>query len=464
MFSSFLNKRKDKCKEIVDLLGKEYPYVSIFAKHAKGKRLIVDSKITQVGESTSLMETEAGFVIKVFNADHYSEYSIDDVEDFDIDVFKKAIALDNLHQDHINVDILSDEPLQKDFERLDPNVLTDDEIVKKLDSFKDYFSSYDQRIVNVTCVFIKRESSSMFITKNRELTQYYTWNNCLASLIVSNGEKIKDNYDGTNGHDSLKVLDDFDMLKEDFAKISVALLDATTIEPGVYDVITAPSISGLIAHEAFGHGVEMDMFVKNRAKAKDYIGKRVASEVVSMHDGAAATLSAASYFFDDDGVLAHDTEIISNGIIVDGSSDVLTALELKKEPTGNSRRESTRRKAYTRMTNTFFLPGTSKKEEMIASIKHGYYLSNTNNGMEDPKNWNIQCTAQYGLEIKDGKFTGKIVSPVVMSGNVLDVLNSISMVSDEYKIIGAGQCGKGHKEWVFVADGGPYMKARVKLG
>ena len=38
-------------------------------------------------------------------------------------------------------------------------------------------------------------------------------------------------------------------------------------------------------------------------------------------------------------------------------------------------------------------------DEMIKSIKHGFYLAETNNGMEDPKNWNIQCTAEYAIEI-----------------------------------------------------------------
>ena len=46
-----------------------------------------------------------------------------------------------------------------------------------------------------------------------------------------------------------------------------------------------------------------------------------------------------------------------------------------------------------------------KLEDMIASIKHGYMLFETNNGMEDPKNWQIQCTAEYGIEIVDGKLT-----------------------------------------------------------
>ena len=79
------------------------------------------------------------------------------------------------------------------------------------------------------------------------------------------------------------------------------------------------------------------------------------------------------------------------------------------------------------MTNTFFCPGNDKLEDMIASIKHGYMLFETNNGMEDPKNWQIQCTAEYGIEIIDGKLTDNYVSPVVMSGSVPELLKSISI-------------------------------------
>ena len=80
-----------------------------------------------------------------------------------------------------------------------------------------------------------------------------------------------------------------------------------------------------------------------------------------MHDGAAATFSTASYFFDDDGVLAQDTEIIRNGVLVAGISDLVSATELGTAPTGNGRRESYKRKAYSRMTNTFFCPGSAYK-------------------------------------------------------------------------------------------------------
>ena len=232
----------------------------------------------------------------------------------------------------------------------------------------------------------------------------------------------------------------------------------------MYDVITDSSISGLIAHEAFGHGVEMDQFVKDRALAKKYVGDYVASPICNMRDGAASTLSVASYFFDDDGVLAGDTQIIKDGILVTGLSDLASATQLGTNPTGNGRRESTRPKAYARMTNTFFEKGTDKLEDMIASIDHGYMLFETNNGMEDPKNWAIQCVAKYAIEIVDGKLTDNWFSPVIISGYVPDLLKSISMVSKECKIVGAGMCGKGYKEWVRVSDGGPCVKARAKLG
>ena len=117
------------------------------------------------------------------------------------------------------------------------------------------------------------------------------------------------------------------------------------------------------------------------------------------------------------------------------------------------------------MTNTFFDKGKATLEEMIASVDYGYYISTTNNGMEDPKNWGIQCTALYGREIVNGKFSGKIISPVVMSGYVIDFLESISMISSEnFNVIGSGSCGKGYKEWVRVSDGGASLKAEVKIG
>lgn len=71
---------------------------------------------------------------------------------------------------------------------------------------------------------------------------------------------------------------------------------------------------------------------------------------------------------------------------------------------------------------------------------------------------------QYCEEIRDGKLTRKIFSPIVLTGYVPDLLKSISMMSDKVLLCGSGRCGKGHKEWVKVSDGGPYIKAKIRLG
>lgn len=116
------------------------------------------------------------------------------------------------------------------------------------------------------------------------------------------------------------------------------------------------------------------------------------------------------------------------------------------------------------MTNTYFAPGKSKFDEMLSSVKEGYLLRYPSNGMEDPKGWGIQLEGYYVEKIKDGRLTGEVYSPVIVTGYVPELLQSISMVGDKLFISGLGYCGKGYKEWVKVTDGGPYLKLKARLG
>jgi TldD protein len=101
---------------------------------------------------------------------------------------------------------------------------------------------------------------------------------------------------------------------------------------------------------------------------------------------------------------------------------------------------------------------------MIESIDYGYFIEGALSGMEDPKNWGIQCVALIGKEIRNGKFTGKVVSPIIMTGYVPELLNNITMVSKDFKLDGSGVCRKGYKEFVKTTCGGPCLKVKVKLG
>ena len=463
-FSKFLDGMRGEMKELVRELQPYYKYVSVLATDSNTTMYHVDRSTSSVTAGGG-MEGECGFVVKVHDGNAFGEYSLSSIAGDKKALAKKIvdeIALDKV-EGAISCPVPADPVHKESFVReSDFDNYSDDEILKFCQDLKADILSRDDKILNAIIVIHPFVVNKLFISENRELDQHYGWINAYA-IIVYRDEKIAQSVEDVYGNKMKEVFEELPKLVDKLVDKAKHLAKAKQIEPGVYDIITDSSITGLIAHEAFGHGVEMDQFVKNRALAKEYVGKYVASPIVNMHDGAAAAFSTASYFFDDDGIMAHDTQIIKDGILVAGISDMASAFQLGTEPTGNGRRQNFAHKAYTRMTNTFFEPGKDKLEDMIKSVKHGYMLFETNNGMEDPKNWQIQCTAEYGIEIVDGKLTDNYVSPVVMSGFVPDLLKSISMISDSAEVIGAGSCGKGYKEWVRVSDGGPCLKARCKL-
>lgn len=463
-FSSFLNGKRPECKALVQALGRRFPYVSVLGTDVRATNIQADKKSSMVQDGRG----ECGFVVKMHDGRSFLEYALNDLSG-DMDALAEKITRavtvsPALTGRMIETSLPKDEPLRKDFERETDFAEFDEEtLLNACKELSQEMLKKDECVLNAFGAIQMLLVSKLFVSKNRELSQHYGWANGFL-MAVYGGDKMAQARHVEGSDNMRQILAGMRSHTGSVVELARRLTHATPIEPGVYDVVTDASITGLIAHEAFGHGVEMDQFVKDRALAKSYMGQYVASPITNMHDGAAATHSVASYFFDDDGVLAQDTQIIKDGVLVAGLSDLASATQLGTPPTGNGRRDSFKRKAYARMTNTFFEPGKSTLEEMIASIKHGYMLFETNNGMEDPKNWQIQCTAEYGIEIVDGKLTDHYVSPVVMSGSVPELLRSISMVSGDFQVIGAGMCGKGYKEWVRVSDGGPNLKARVKLG
>ena len=465
-FSEFLESRRENARALVCELKKQFAYASVLGADIKSRTITANRKASAIVPG---MDTECGFVVKVSDGRIFFEYSLDDIGGDACALAAKISAAFKVNQALRDTAVggitLSDEPLVESFSRpSDLDRYSEEQLLNFCKEQKDALLAKSDKLLNVIIVMGTLEVSKLFVSANRMLDQNYTWVNGMLIGVYRDGEKVVQVRQGANSHLIADVLNKLPGKADKLLSDAAHLVTAKPIVPGVYDVITDPSITGLIAHEAFGHGVEMDMFVKDRALAKEYVGKYVAAPIVNMRDGAASHHSVASYFFDDDGVLAGDTQIIRDGILVTGISDLSSATALGTAPTGNGRRESTRRKAYARMTNTFFEAGKDKLEDMIASIDHGYYICQTDNGMEDPKNWGIQCTAQYGIEIVDGKLTDNWVSPVVISGYVPDLLKSITMISDDLELEGAGYCGKGYKEWVRVSDGGPALKAKVKLG
>ena len=266
----------------------------------------------------------------------------------------------------------------------------------------------------------------------------------ILQLFVSDGQRREVDVVIKAGTGGLELVDVSDEELAECAATAASLLTAGSVPPGTHNIIADPLTTGTIAHEAFGHGVETDMFVKERARAAEYVGQRVGSDLVNIFDDPTVPAGYGSYFVDDEGQLASGTAIIRNGVFQRGITDLYSATRLGIPRSANGRRESVQRKAYARMSNTFFGAGTSTLDELIAGLDEGLLVSRAINGMEDPKGWGIQIWCSFAREIKHGRLTGTVYSPIALTGYVPDLLADVSGLSNTIEMA-SGSCGKGWK-------------------
>lgn len=264
------------------------------------------------------------------------------------------------------------------------------------------------------------------------------------------------------GQGGLELADISDQALEKMRRDFVESFGTEQVPAGEYEVVFAPPVSGLLAHESFGHGVEFDQFVKERAKAREFLGKPVASPIVTLLDDPSIAGARGSYPFDDEGMLSSPTTVIDHGIFRQPLTDLMSATFLASSRTANGRTQAWNRKVYARMSNTFFAPGQSEPAELLASLKDGLYLEGFQNGIEDPQGWGIQFTCATAREMKDGKFTGRLFAPATVTGYVPDILSNITMVANDFALE-PGTCGKGDKEFVAVTSGGPHLRTRARV-
>ena len=472
-FSPWLTARAPALLAFLKALEPRYETLTLLACDSRG--FAVRSSPHAKSIATDTMTTERGMVLRVQRDGLYAEYSLNEFDAArpEAEAERVARALDEQYAllaecgaEPFPTPPLPDYPETRLVE-METGKLPEDEdlsaLVTRLSALADE-AVRTHSLLDCTISAQSTHVSKLFLTPRRDLRQSYVYSEASVMPAAARGGRTEMGYTGLSGRCGPELFDGLPGALRDAVSALSDLLRAEPVEPGEYDVICDPEVAGLIAHEAFGHGVEMDMFVKKRALGADYVGKRVASNLVTMHEGANSAVQVASYAFDDEGTPAGDVTEIDRGILRTGVCDALSALRLGCAPTGNGKRENFEHKAYTRMTNTLFAPGESTPEEMIASVSHGYLLRGCESGMEDPKHWGIQCIVQRGYEIRDGRLTGRVVAPVILTGYVPDLLGSISMTGNRAEAFGTGYCGKGTKEWVKVSDGGPYLKARARLG
>ncbi len=446
--------------EIVGSGLQRAPDFSVLLSSRHGINIFVDDREERVSEQPPA----AGTVLSAFDGVTNFERAIGGFN---------AQEVKNAARDFINAFSLQRHTLPKEPERrgdfatpvqIDPLEMSTQEKLDRCRQLHKRAKGSDPRIVNVRISYNELSEHAVFVDGSADLAQRVQRVNMFLMVIVASPTgDVRYDFSAKSGSAGWEVLNWSDEEIQNTVDGALALLSAERIEPGEYRIITAPGVSGTICHESFGHGVETDMFLKERARAAHFIDKVVGSPLVNIMDDPSQPGSFGSYFFDDEGHMSSSTQIVEDGLFRRGITDRYSAAALKIPRSANGRRQDYSRKAYARMSNTFFGPGTSTLEEMISQVDHGVFLDKWSSGMEDPQGWGIQVTCHYGHEIKAGRITERVFAPIGIAGYVPDVLQSITAVSDGVMMDG-GTCGKGHKEYVPVASGGPYLLLTARLG
>lgn len=324
-----------------------------------------------------------------------------------------------------------------------------------------------------------RSSVQQRLTRHIFVDRYRNWQQVLPlsmAIIVSStptGQSRRVYCGGQCGLDGVS-------LKEgDLHELAVRpyeLARAGRLKPGFYKILTGPDVTGVIAHEAFGHTQEADTCLAGRSIAPVYRERkeRVGNEYATIvndpalyRHGTESTGTNASYFFDHEGQPADPTLLIEKGFLQNPMTDLLSAVRLGLPRTANGKRESWRRPALSRQTNTYFAAGDLSFTELLQKVDYGFLARHSHGGMEDPKGARLTAGTEYLEEIENGQLTGRIfVGPqgghVELSGFVPDLLASIAGASQAPQpgvapLNLSGGCGKYHKEAVAAGCGGPFI-------
>ena len=276
--------------------------------------------------------------------------------------------------------------------------------------------------------------------------------------------------------DELKLLENARRIAEE----AVALHKADQCPEGKFDIILDSSQLGLQIHESVGHPIELDRVLGMEA---NFAGTsfltldklrmlRYGSDLVNVVADARQEHGPGlgTFGFDDEGVAAQCTPIITSGLFTGYLSSRETAHTIGENRSGGTlRAEGWNRLPMIRMTNISLLPGEKPLtlEQLIASTDHGILMQTNRSWSIDDKRYNFQFGCEIGWEIKNGKRVRMVKNPSY-SGITTEFWNSLDAICsrDEWTLWGTPNCGKGQPQQVIGTGHGasPSRFRGIKVG
>ncbi len=241
---------------------------------------------------------------------------------------------------------------------------------------------------------------------------------------------------------------------EKSAEEAIILLGAKDARAGEQPVVLGVGQSGVMIHEAVGHPLEADGNRKGTSIMSNKLGKKVARDIVTIFEDPTIPHFRGSLNVDDEGNATQKTVLVENGKLAGYIQDRLSAKIMNMKPTGNGRRESYKSNPIPRMTNTVLAPGKSDPEEIIQSVKNGFYAKTYQGGQVEDSG-KFVFSVNLGYQIENGRLTTPLKNATLIGTNV-QILNNVSMIGNDMGYF-LGTCGKEGQS-VPVTAGTPTLK------
>ena len=101
----FLKERITDAEGLVKELRKTFAYVSVLGSVSKTKRIISSTRMSSADD----IDDECGFVIRMFDGSHYSEYSTDEIRGLDPEQDIASVRLPEMKQPFVKAPLLEEE-------------------------------------------------------------------------------------------------------------------------------------------------------------------------------------------------------------------------------------------------------------------------------------------------------------------------------------------------------------------
>ena len=332
--------------------------------------------------------------------------------------------------------------------------------VKVLESIDAYARAKDSRVAQVSCSIANEWQAVQIIRADgQRMADVRPLVRINVAITVKQGERMESGSNGRGGRSLLLPFlgeANWQAQVDDALRQAVGKLDAVPAPAGEIPVVLGSGWTGVMLHEAVGHGLEGDFNRKKTSAFAGLLGEMVASRGVTVVDDGTIADRRGSLTIDDEGTPSQRTVLIEDGRLVGYMQDRQNARLMGVAPTGNGRRQSHAHAPMPRMTNTYALAGKYDPAELIASVDRGLYAVNFGGGAVDITNGKFTFSASEAYLIENGKVTAP-VKDATLVGNGPDALTKVTMVANDMALDeGIGTCGK-NGQGVPVGVGQPSM-------